>query len=71
VDAEQIFQTLTLIANCYSKTKDFEIALEYLERVWNMADQKFGFKSLSCAFALVETAFVYSLKGELMSAIEY
>ena len=43
--------------------------LEYLERVWNMADQKFGFKSLPCAFALVETANVYSLKSELTSAI--
>jgi len=62
---------LTFIANCHTKTKDYEIALEYLTRVWNMADERFTLKSLPCAFACVEIANIYFLKEDLTNAIEY
>lgn len=36
-----------------------------------MGDEKYTFKSLPCAFALVELANVFNLKGNITSAIEH
>jgi len=51
--------------------KDFETAIEYMSKVWNLAEVKYGYKSENCAFAFLETAKVYSLKEDWSNAIDH
>lgn len=59
-----------MISNCYLKTKDHELALDYIVQVWQLAEEKFGVRSIQCAFALVETANIHSDKNDVTAAID-
>ena len=63
--------TLTLIANCYTKIKEYDKALEYIGKVYAISDLNFDYKSESTAFACIETAKINFLKDEIKEAIKY
>ena len=76
---------MTLLANCYTKTQDYDQALEYISKVmkrivffvnekpkvWDISEAKYGFKSESCALVYLETAKIYSKKEDYEKAVEY
>jgi len=61
---------LTLVSNCFVKMKEYEKALEYMEKVWQISEQNFGFKSESCGLVYLETAKIYGKKLDFPHAIE-
>lgn len=69
MDTEDILQTLTCISKCYLKVKEFELALEFIEKVWERADIQYTYRSKQCAYALVEQANIYAEKRDFTNAI--
>lgn len=69
IPAEDILQTLTCISQCHLRVKEFELALEFSDKLWNQADSIYGYRSKQCAMALVEQANIYAEKGDFASAI--
>ncbi len=61
---------LTLVANCFVKMKEYDKALEYMEKVWSISEQHYGFKSESCGLVYLETAKIYGKKHDYPNAIE-
>lgn len=53
---------LTLVSNCFVKMKEYDKALEYMEKVWAISETHYGFKSESCGLVYLETAKIYGKK---------
>jgi hypothetical protein len=63
-DSENSVQTLTLIANCQTKMKDYEAALESIIKVYNISEAKYGYKSEYTAFTFIETAKIHACQED-------
>lgn len=50
--------------------KEYDQALDYITKVWDISEAKYGANSESCAFALVESAKIHALTGKMNAAIE-
>ena len=61
---------LTLVSNCFVKMKEYDKALEYMQQVWQISEQHYGFKSESCGLVYLETAKIYGKKEDWPHAIE-
>ncbi len=50
--------------------KEYDKALEFMEKVWSISEQHYGFKSESCGLVYLETAKIYGKKQDWPKAIE-
>lgn len=64
-------ETLKSIAQCYTKMKDFDKAESVISNIYNIQTQYFNLKSEEIAMTVVESAKIYSLKGDFDSAVKY
>lgn len=51
--------------------KEYDQAIEYINKVWDLSEAKYGYKSESSAFTFVESAKIHALKNNFSSAIEF
>jgi len=65
-----ITPTLSLIAQCHVKLKDFVVAQEQMNVIWEIIQKNYGYISQSSAFFLVESANIHYLKENFISAVD-
>lgn len=61
---------LTLLAKCYTQMKEYDQAHEWINKVWEISEDKYGYRSESSAMTFIESAKIHALKGSYSSAVE-
>ena len=62
---------MTLISNCYLKKEDYDTALDYLFKVWDIIEIQEGIRSESCATICIQISTIYQKKEEVDEAIKF